>query len=105
MPTTVAYVPPPRFVAWLERSDRRIVCACGHRFTPDLTVDRGSGTLRCRGDAGRPCGRLLLLMMIPKAAFKLVAEVSRADLLHMETEHMLPETQIAYLFTAAPRAD
>jgi hypothetical protein len=105
MPTFVHYVPPPRYVAWIDPSSRRIVCACGHAFRADYRLhDLREGTIRCKGAPGRACDRLLLLMSVRDHDKKMIAEVTEADLAFIQAKRMLAETQLAYLFSTAPRA-
>jgi hypothetical protein len=104
MPHPVHYPARPRYYAYAERSERRIVCACGHRFVPEAQVTNGEMRIRCRGDRRHPCDRQLLIMAIRKSAFIFFAEVTDADIRFMEREEMGPDAQIAYLQNVPPRA-
>lgn len=82
-----------RHIAWIGASDRRVTCACGHVFTPDARVLRGSGSVRCLKCRG------LSLILAPRGnPWKCVVQVTESELGLLET--MDAEQELAYLMSA-----
>lgn len=63
-----------RYAYWSPRRDRRIRCACAHRFAPDALLVDGIATVRCRA-----CSRTLVLVVLPGGTQRLVAEAMAAE--------------------------
>jgi len=66
-------------------------------FTPEARQLSGNGLVMCRGAAGQPCGRQLLIIVIRNYDRKLVARVSNADLDLMQNRRLEPIAELAYL--------
>src|SRR5688572_9554714 len=95
---------PPRFSYWSDRTDRRLRCPRGHEFTPELRLHAGHADVTCRYNGkGGGCGALLLVLVVPQYAKRLVAEVSKEDLEHMTNADMQPAAELAYLLSTPVR--
>lgn len=78
-----------RYAYWSHKRDRRIRCACEHRFSPDALLLDGIATVRCR-----VCSRTLVLVAIPGERMKLVAELEPGE---MQSIASMRATEVAAL--------
>ena len=97
MPHYVHLPPPRRYAYWVRHTVRQLRCECDHKFTPEAMQLSGNGLVQCRGAAGKPCGRKLLIIVIRGYDMKLVARVSNRDLEIMQERRLEPIAELAYL--------
>ncbi len=96
-----------RYVRFTERRDRRVQCACGHVWTPEVRPGPGHSlfVVKCRGDAGRPCGRRLLQLIARGSRWRLVAETVDGEVARWVDHHHFDYAAIVIeLLTTPPRA-